>query len=211
MTTTRFTTALLVFAVSLPLLGETILLPPPDTEGGAPLMKAIQQRRSTREFSPKALSNQTIANILWAAYGVNRAKKEGRTVPAAWGMYEMDLYVFTPDGVNQYLPVSHAMKQVLKGDQRKSAGAAEFAAVAPLSLVYVADHNRSLNTTIWEKESYAYMHTGFIGQNVYLYAASEGLGCVIHDSANKGALADSLGLSKSRQVIISQTVGYPAE
>ena len=62
---------------------------------------------------------------------------------------------------------------------------------------------------LWVKEDYAYMHTGFIGQSVYLVAASEGLGCVIHDSGEKGSIAKLLGLNRNQQVIITQTVGHP--
>ena len=46
---------------------ETIQLPPPKTEGGMPLMQALKERRSGREFSPKKLPIETLSNLLWAA------------------------------------------------------------------------------------------------------------------------------------------------
>ena len=53
-------------------LAETIQLPAPNTKGGMPLMQALSERKSAREFSSEELSRQVLANLLWAAYGVNR-------------------------------------------------------------------------------------------------------------------------------------------
>ena len=35
-------------------------------------MQALQLRRSIREYSQRPLSAQTLSDLLWAAYGVNR-------------------------------------------------------------------------------------------------------------------------------------------
>jgi SagB-type dehydrogenase family enzyme len=200
---------LAVFALVSPLGAETVPLPKPRVDGGMPLMQSLKLRRSIREFGDKPISNQSLANLLWGAWGVNRPESGGRTAPSAWGQGEIDLYVFSRDGVFLYLAAQHALHRVLEGDHRAEAGSAPFTAVAAISIVYVADHNRSPRTAMWEKEKYAYIHTGFIGQNVYLVAAAEELGCVIHDSADKGAVARLLGLGRSQQVIITQSVGHP--
>jgi PAS domain S-box-containing protein len=52
---------------------ETIDLPAPDTTGGKTLKQALQERRTSREFSNKPLPAGIISNLLWAAFGVNRA------------------------------------------------------------------------------------------------------------------------------------------
>ena len=49
-----------------------IVLPPPRGEGGQPLTAALKLRRSTRAYSNQALSAQTLSDLLWAAFGVNR-------------------------------------------------------------------------------------------------------------------------------------------
>lgn len=51
---------------------EVIKLPPPQTEGGKPLMQALKLRQSTRGgFGPEVpLSMQMLSNLLWAADGV---------------------------------------------------------------------------------------------------------------------------------------------
>ena len=48
------------------------LLPPPQTEGGKPLMQTLKLRRSTREYSDRRLSDQVLSDLLWAAFGINR-------------------------------------------------------------------------------------------------------------------------------------------
>ena len=48
-------------------------LPPPRSEGGQPLTTALKLRRSTREYSNRPLPVQVLSDLLWAAFGVNRA------------------------------------------------------------------------------------------------------------------------------------------
>ncbi len=50
---------------------------------------------------------------------------------------------------------------------------------------------------------------GAISQNLYLFAASNGLATVIRAWIDREAIADALGLSHDQQVLLSQTVGYP--
>ena len=50
---------------------------------------------------------------------------------------------------------------------------------------------------------------GAICQNVYLYAAANGLATVIRAWIDRDAIAEALGLTHDQQVLFSQTVGYP--
>jgi hypothetical protein len=63
-----------VFLVFYSLLAELtpITLVPPNKTGGVPLLTALKNRKSDREFSDKELENQTLSDLLWAAGGVNR-------------------------------------------------------------------------------------------------------------------------------------------
>jgi nitroreductase len=185
-------------------------LPPPRTEGGRTLTEALQLRRSTREFSAKPISQQLLSDLLWAAFGVNRPEEGGRTAPSAYDHQEIDIYVFTTTAVYRYAAKEHALETAAEGDFRALTGTADFAKAAPVSLVYVADHSKSVKARAWEVEKHAYVDTGFIGQNVYLFAASEGLGSVFHESVDRGAVAEKLGLRRDQQVTFAQAVGYPA-
>jgi nitroreductase len=52
-------------------------------------------------------------------------------------------------------------------------------------------------------------NAGFIAQNVYLYCASQNLGCVVRGLIDKSKLAQALKLRTDQKIILSQTVGYP--
>jgi nitroreductase len=59
------------------------------------------------------------------------------------------------------------------------------------------------------RTSSAEVDAGFIGQNVYLFCASEGLGTFFHATDREG-LAKTLNLRPAQRVLYSQTVGYAA-
>src|SRR5574337_1167238 len=88
---------------------QPVRLPPPQTGGGKPLMQALTERHSTREFSAKALPRQVLANLLWAAAGVNRPASGQRTAPSARDWREIDVYVATAEGMYRYDARAHAL------------------------------------------------------------------------------------------------------
>lgn len=51
---------------------ETVKLPSPDKTCPMTLTEALTHRKSDREFSDEDLTLQELANLLWAAGGVNR-------------------------------------------------------------------------------------------------------------------------------------------
>jgi SagB-type dehydrogenase family enzyme len=187
-----------------------LTLPAPRMEGGRPLMQALKERKTTRQFLDKPLPLEVLSDLLWAAFGVNRPSEGKRTAPSAWNHQEIDIYVFTAGGVYLYDARQHLLKVLIPTDGRGWTGDAEFVRQAPVSLVYVADFSRMGKSEPEKKLFYGAVDTGFIGQNVYLYCASEGLGTVIHDSADKPALAAKLGLRSEQQIILGQAVGYPS-
>lgn len=208
----RRTAALALILCSAPVLAqqrEPVRLPAPQTDGGRPLMQALESRRSTREFSPRALSEQMLSDLLWAAFGVNRPESGGRTAPSAWDQQEIDIYVFIPEGVYVYDARGQSLKPVLAGDHRAETGTDSFAKEAAVSLVYVADYSRTPKSRVELKPFYAAIATGAIGQNVYLFCAFAGLATVIHDSTDDPALGRKLGLRADQQIILAQAVGYP--
>ena len=189
-------------------LGAEIPLPAPRIEGGKPLMEALRLRRTIRDFSAKPLPPAVLSNLLWAAFGVNRADG-GRTAPSAWNQQEIDIYVFTETGVFLFDAKPHQLRPVLSGDRRLWSGADEFARAAAVTLVLVADLAKAQKSEAKDRLYYSYAHTGYISQNVYLFCASEGLGTVAHDAADKSELARRLNLRPDQRVILSQAVGYP--
>jgi nitroreductase len=185
-----------------------LVLPPPRSEGGKPLTAALQLRRSTRAYSNRTLSLQTLSDLLWAAFGVNRPSGD-RTAPYWKHVMVMDIYLAAADGVWLYEPKSHALLPHLAKDIRAQTGLQDFVATAPLNLVYVAHGERMIDVSPQDRRLYASVDTGFIGQNVYLFCASEGLATVFRGAVDAAALGQTLGLADQQFVTFAQTVGYP--
>ncbi|HJV84184.1 MAG TPA: nitroreductase family protein [Noviherbaspirillum sp.] len=194
-----------------PALGESeasIVLPEPAKHGGLPLMEAFAARHSSREFSANALPLGLLSGMLWAAYGINRADG-GRTAPSALNAQEIDVFVALPSGAYRYDAAAHALRLVAGSDLRRVTGYQDFVDEAPMDLVYVADHARMRLVPAEQRTAYAYAAAGAIAQNVYLFAASNGLATVIRAWIDRTAIADALGLTHDQQVLLSQTVGFP--
>lgn len=186
-----------------------IVLPPPQTEGGKPLMQALKERRTTRSFSEQPLAAQTLSNLLWAAFGVNRPDGH-RTAPSARNWQEIDIYVVAADGAYLFDVKAHGLKRVLAQDIRALAGSQAHARAAPITLIYVADDRRMRGADESIRDVYAGMDTGFIAQNVYLFCASEGLATVVFASIDREQLSRTLKLESSQRITLAQSVGLPA-
>ena len=185
-----------------------ISLPPALTTGGMPLMQALAKRHSAREFATTELPLPLLSNLLWAANGINRADGH-HTAPSAMNAQEIDIYVALPAGAYLYDPTAHALQLTAGSDVRRVTGYQDFVDQAPLDLVYVADHGRMTLIPVASRESFASAAAGAITQNVYLFAAGNGLSTVIRAWINRDAIADALGLGHDQQVLLSQTVGFP--
>jgi SagB-type dehydrogenase family enzyme len=186
-----------------------ITLPAPEKTGGMPLMEALALRRSAREFERRELPLPVLSGLLWAAFGINR-RDGGRTAPSALNAQEINVYVALPSGAYLYDPPAHSLRLVAASDLRRVTGYQDFVDEAPLDLVFVADHARMRMVPAGQRQSYASVAAGAISQNVYLFAASAGLATVIRAWIDRGAIASALGLTHDQEVLLSQTVGYPA-
>ena len=181
---------------------DTIKLQAPDTLGGKPLMQAISRRKTDRSFDSRNLSLKHLSEILWVANGVNRAKGK-RTVPSAMGLYPLQTYAVLANGIYFYNPLKHQLEPVVKGDFRNLAGTQNFVEVAPLNLLFIAKA-RNANDNFQS----AIMDSGYCGQNVYLYCASEGLRSVVRASAKDVELLKAMNLGSNYKFILALTVGY---
>jgi nitroreductase len=183
-------------------------LPPPRATGGRPLIDALKLRRSIREYAERPLPPQVLSDLLWAAFGVNRASGD-RTAPYWRHVMVMDVYAALADGVWLYDPKQHRLEQRLDADVRNQTGTQDFVGTAPLNLIYVAHGERMEDISPEERRLYASVDAGFIGQNVYLFCASEGLATVFRGSVDTKRLGATLGLGGGQFVTFAQSVGYP--
>ena len=187
---------------------KTVPLPKPQVTGGKPLMQALNERMTRREFGTEKLPQQVLANLLWAAFGVNRADGR-RTAPSASNMQEMDVYAVMADGAYLYDAKAHALQLHLKEDLRAATGSQAWVATAPLDLLYVADYSKMGQRSEETKRVDTGTDTGFIAQNVYLFCASEGLAVVVRGGIDRPAVEKALKLRPDQHVVLAQTVGYP--
>lgn len=207
--TVAFAAFMLAYPADRPQAGETISLPAPRMEGGMPMMEALSKRQSIRAYRDEALNEQTLSDLLWAAFGINRPEAGERTAPSWRGSKEIDIYAARADGVWLYEPKSHALKLVLQQDVREATGRQPFPATAPLVLIYVADRSRMADAPQAEQYTYAHVDAALIAQNVYLFAASEGLGTVMLGNVEKEALVRTLKLRKDQILTFTQPIGRP--
>jgi nitroreductase len=199
---------------------QPVTLPKPQTDGGKSVLAALRERRTNRSIRAGQLPPQVLSNLLWAAFGVNREKgnfgKVGRTAPSASNSQEIDLYVALPEGVYLYEAVPHRLTPVIAGDFRSRSGRGA-AATAPVNIFYVVDlaryvlegnPDRRINEPEVQK-SYYYCAVGLIAQNVYLFAASQGLAAWFHN-CDKTNTPKEFKLRPNQRVLFAQTVGHPA-
>lgn len=203
--TALFALAALLWALPGLCQQAPIQLPKPQIAGGMPLMQALAHRQTTRAFADQGLPLQTLSNLLWAAFGVNRPREVkaglGRTAPSAMNSQDIELDVVTADGVYVYAAEQYQLRPVAAGDFRGKIGAPP-AAHAAVTLVYVAA----------VKDDWGQVDVGFIGQNVYLFAASEGLNAwfyALHGAEETATVASVLKLSSDKRPLYAQSVGFP--
>lgn len=196
---------------------EPVALPEPQKTGGKGVLQALAERQTTRAFTDRELPPQVLSNLLWAAFGVNRTEAEraglGRTAPSAMNLQEVDLYVALREGVYLYEAEPHRLRPVVAGDLPADLGPPA-ASEAALTIVYVADLGKVSTPGRGGgagAASFSDVNTGFIGQNVYLFATSEGLGAWFRGGIpDAESLRETLELRRDQHILYVQTVGYPA-
>jgi nitroreductase len=202
---------LLSFSFSLCAAANLTKLPAPQLDTGKNLMRVFKERKSERSFIAKKLPVNVLANMLWAACGINRPETGKRTAPSAMNRQHIDVYVALPEGLFLYDAKAHALKPIINQDIRALTGKQSFVAEAPVALIYVVDFKKMGNVTDEEKKFYSATDTAFISENVYLFCASEGLATVVRGSIDKEALGKAMKLNDNQRIILAQSVGYPKE
>ena len=184
---------------------QNIKLPAPNKDGGKPLMQALNERQTHRDFSAKQLSDQQLSDLLWAAVGVNRPDGK-RTAPTARNCQQIEVYVFMEKGVYLYDAKENMLKLMVKGDKRKIVAMQPFPAEAPVLLVMVANYDKMTGMDMEHKEFYGATDCGYVCQNIYLYCASEGLHTVSLGSIQRDKIKDLLKFNG--KAILAHPVGF---
>ena len=194
-----FVLSIILLMTSCYITAQDILLPEPTRNGGMPLMEAVNNRQSSREFTDATLTHQQLSDMLWIACGYNRPDK--RTVATALNRQEMSAYVITPEAVYRYEPKENKLIHINSGDHRGVSAMQDYAKVAPLNVALVADLAKQ------DKDIFAGMTVGAMSNNIYLWCASEGLKTVVRASFDQEGLKKALKLNDKETVLLVQTVG----
>ena len=174
---------------------EEIKLPAPDTKGGIPLMEAIARRQTIREFSPKAIDDQTLSDILYAAWGVSHDGK--RTIPTGKNLQNLRVFAARKDGIWEYDGAAGSLTKISDADLTPALALQDFVKDAPLNLIFTGTDKQ-----------YSPMNAAAAYQNVGLYCASRGLHNVVRGYINRAEIAKTLGMDEE-EIIVSQTIGWP--
>ncbi len=188
---------------------KPIPLPAPKLDASKSLAQALKDRKTTRETSTQNLPEQTLSNVLWAAWGINRPDSGRRTAPSALNRQEIDLYVVADKGIYIYDPKGNALIPVASGDFRQQTYTQAPWKDAPVHLIFVADLAKMGDAAENLKMELAAMDTGFIAENIYLYCAAEGLSTGYRVSLDKPALSKTMKLRPDQRILGAQSVGLP--
>ena len=188
-------------AITLPTL-ETIELPMTFEGLHAPLMEAFKLRATHRDIREEEIPMEFVSSLLWSAYGINRPEEGKRVVPSAINAQEYDIYLFTREGIYLYNAVKNSIEMKVKGDYREKISQQKFFAVAPISIVMVANYDRMKKfKQVEDRDFYAAVDAGYISQNIYLFCASASLNTVACGGINRDEIHKILGITNGRAML----------
>ncbi len=192
---------------------QDIQLPAPDmNQESKTLIETLRTRHSVREYSTKELTAQQISNLCWAACGQTRDDNH-ITAPSAMNRQEIRLFVFTKEGVYEYITKQNLLQQKATGDHRSLVAGTpqrsqDFVLNAPISLVMVMDLDK-----FGQKNEHSLLMTsvdaGIVCQNINLYCEATGLATVPRASMDTKGIQELLGLNENQIPVMNNPVGLP--
>ena len=186
-------------------------LPAPVLDGDVSLEEALRLRRSVRDYAATDLTRQELSQLLWATQGIT-GERGGRTAPSAGGLYPLEVYAVTSDGVFRYLPDGHRVQHHLAGDLRVRLAAAaldqEAVAEAPVVVVIAAVYARTEGKYGTRAERYVQLEAGHAAQNLLLQAVAMDLGAVPIGAFYDAEVQEVLALPADHQPLYLIPVGH---
>ena len=204
----------IIFAalLALPLAAQspkTIVLDPPDTSRGVPVMTALANRASVRQFNPSPISHKDLSDLVWAANGINRPGEGKRTAPSAINAQDIDVYVWIESAFYFYDPGRHALDLVVEGDFRDMlALSQDYVKEAPLVFVLVSDISRFSRGDETQRLRNAAMDAAMVAQNILIFCASEGFATVPRGIMDSQKIRELLNLTDSQYPMLNVPVSY---
>lgn len=191
---------------------QLVALPRPQRSAGMSLTEALARRRSVREFSSQALTQDELGQLLWAAQGIT-SDDGRRTAPSAGALYPLEIYVVTPSGVHHYNPHGHRLERRSGGDLRpaleRAALGQAFVSSAAAVFVIAADYGRTASKYGSDRSPrYVHLEAGHVAQNLLLQAVALGLGGVPVGAFDDEQARKALSLPSAEQPVYLLAVGH---
>lgn len=189
---------------------QNVKLPAPAKKGGKSIVESLWARQSGTEFSSKMLTEQDLSNLLFSAVGINR--EDGRlTSPTARNLQEIRVFVFTAEGVSEYMNKENSLRPVVKGDYRQLIAAhQDWVKSAPVSLLIVADEKKFGSNNERSKTMMA-LDAGIVCENINIFCAGTGLVTRPRASMDEAGIKSLLGFDDTITLLLNNPVGYPKD
>lgn len=189
---------------------QEVTLPAPETQGGMSLNEALSRRRSVRGFDAKALGQQQLGQLLWAAQGITDPATGHRAAPSAMAIYPLTVYVCTADGVFTYEPSGHKLVRVSTEDRRADVTQSPRGGqAAPVSFVFTGDPSKFGSRFPDRAAAFVYLEVGHAAENLALEATALGLATVTQGGIDAAKVSEALNLPEGTMVVYTMPVGYP--
>jgi|SaaInlStandDraft_6_1057023.scaffolds.fasta_scaffold34140_3 SagB-type dehydrogenase family enzyme len=186
-------------------------LPFPNKDSRTSVERALNNRRSYRNFEDEPLSLSNLSQLLWSAQGVT-ADWGGRTVSSSKSAYPLSLYVISTKvddldkGLYLYIPgdiqPAHQLTSIYKADLAsilEEVTDQYSLQHAPLVLIITSSTNKI--------ESY--LEAGQAAQNMFLQSESLGLGMTTISNFDQDILKETLKIPQEETIIYLIPIGHP--
>ncbi len=196
----------LFLCLSMSLLGQyekNIQLAAPDTSAENSFLSVYLNRSSASDFTDIELSDEEISDLLWSANGINRPASGKRTAPSALNAQDIDIFLFSSDGVFLYIPENHELQMVSESDSRVLLVGESFSVVPPQVLLLVSDVSRFTFGTDEMRMEWAAIDAGIVTQNILLFCSWNNILARPRSVMEKDKIIRLLGLSDSQHVLLN--------
>lgn len=197
-------------------------------EKHSPLRALLWRRRSTRSFSARSLSLDTVASILWAGQG--HTAEGHRVCPSAHALYPLTLSIVAGNvdglaaGVYTYEAEPDQLRPIAIGDHRDIVAQTTLVDYQwlkqPPALLLLTGDIDSANHHFADQppagrrgRRYVWLEAGHVSQNIYLQATEAGLGTALVAGFDDDRLRnlDPAVVPAGHHPLAILAIGFPAE
>ncbi len=193
-----------------------IYLPAPRKESDVSLEQALENRRSTRDYTGGSIDLSDVSQLLWSAQG-ETSTNGYRAAPSAGALFPLELYLLATNvkdlktGIYKYIPSTHSLRRQNDTDVNERLAELCFDQTwitkAAVDIFISAVYER---TTIKYGDRgirYIYLEAGHAAQNICLQATVLGLGATTVGAFSDQGLKATLSMSSNEFPLYLLTIG----